>query len=195
METMLEQQGTEEEKRNQKKEAGYPNISTPWKTGPNPNLALESTLYLKVCVFIKQTASRIFLTHFFLNEEMGCCRRGAPWAHPFMWQKQAKSDISGVAVNVFFFLQAPPTTFTAQAAPFSTHLFTCGSCSVQQDTPITPTDLLNGGVKAASNMLHWEGKKNQCQKLLHAACWEKRRIVGVTPSAWKLWVETWTRTH
>lgn len=59
METMLEQQRTEEEKRNQKKEAGYPNISTPWKTSPNPNLALESTLYLKVCVFIKETASWI----------------------------------------------------------------------------------------------------------------------------------------
>lgn len=54
-----ELQRREEEKRNRKREAGFLNWSPPWKTSPHPNLELESSFYVKVCVFIKEMASLI----------------------------------------------------------------------------------------------------------------------------------------
>lgn len=171
MEMMLEQQGTEEEKRNQKKETGYPNLSTPWKTGPNSNLALESTLYLKLCVFIKETAS-------WISWHISSWMRRWGVASVALRELIFSSFVTETGQIWHFwcrckclFFQAPPTTFIAQATPFSTHLFMCGSCTVQQDTPITPTDLLNGGVKeAASNMLYWEGKKKSARSCSMPAC-------------------------
>lgn len=133
VETMLERQRREEEKRNQKKEAGYPNLSTPWKTSPHPNLALESTLYLKVCVFIKEAASLVSWQVFPWMRRWGVA--GAPWAHLFMWQKHVQSDILGVAVDFFFFFPGTTHDFHCTSSSVSTHLFVCGSCTVPKRHP------------------------------------------------------------
>lgn len=145
-EMMLELRQREEKKGNWKREAGYPNLSTPWKTSPNPNLALEFTLCIKVWIFIKISD---FLAHFFLNksiagfelhEVIASCDRSMP-SLTFL-----------VSPQILF--QAPPTTFIAQAVPHLPSSPYVVHAQAHQDTPVPPTDHLNGGVKkAASNIM------------------------------------------